>query len=40
MPDPRPESACTHCRYDGGCRKPRFAIRADDAVDGEGEGDA
>ncbi len=39
MPDPRPESACTHCRYDGGCRKPRFAIRADDAVDGDGEGD-
>ncbi len=36
MPDPRPESACTHCSYDGGCRKPRFAIRADDA---EGEGD-
>jgi hypothetical protein len=29
-PDPADDSVCRGCAYDGGCRKPRFAIPSDD----------
>lgn len=30
VPSPAYDGACEACPYDGGCRKPRFAMRADD----------
>ncbi len=36
LPRPHEESTCRYCRVDGGCRKPRFAMPAEDEPLGDG----